>query len=67
MPVNLDQGQFFAESVALPFVRAKVNRLLVDERVIQAVKFLLDRLGSMLGARHLGLDDRLAIVPHAQH
>ncbi|MGE3887921.1 MAG: hypothetical protein AB7H81_15920 [Vicinamibacterales bacterium] len=67
MAVNLDQGQFFAQSVALPFVRAKVNRLLVDERVIEAVKLLLDRLGSMLGARHLGLDHRLALVPHTQH
>ncbi|MGH9147521.1 MAG: hypothetical protein ACRD1Q_12480 [Vicinamibacterales bacterium] len=67
MAVNLDQGQFFAESVALPFVRAKVNRLLVDERVIEAVKFLVDRLGSMLGTCHLGLDHRLAIVPHTQH
>ena len=67
MAVNLDQGQFFAESVALPFVRAKVNRLLVDERVIQAVKLLLDRLGSMLGARHLGLDHSFALVPHTQH
>ena len=41
--VDLDQGQFFTEAVALPFVRPEVNRLLVDERVIKAVKFLLDR------------------------
>jgi hypothetical protein len=42
--IFLRQGEFFAESVALPFVRAKVNRLLVDERVIEPVKLLLDRL-----------------------
>jgi hypothetical protein len=32
---NPDEGQFFAK-VALPFVRANVNRLLADERVIEA-------------------------------
>jgi hypothetical protein len=39
--VKRDQGQFFAQSVALPFVRAKVNGLLTHQRVIEAVKLLL--------------------------
>ena len=62
MAVNLDQGQFLAESVAPSFVRAEVDRLLVDERVIEAIELLLNRLRSMLGVRHLVLDRRLAVT-----
>jgi hypothetical protein len=62
VPVDLDQGQFFTEPVALPFVRAEVNRLLGDERVIKAVKFLLDRFRSMLRARYLLFDRRVRCV-----
>jgi hypothetical protein len=67
VPVDLDQGQFFTEPVALPFVRAEVNRLLVDERIIKTVKLLLDRFRSMISARYLLFDRRLAVVPNAQH
>ena len=67
VPVNLDQRQFFAKPIALALVRAEVDRLLVDERVIQAIEFLLDRFRAVLSARHLVLDRSLAVVPHAQH
>jgi hypothetical protein len=40
VPVNLDQRQFFAKPIALAFVRSEVDRLLVDERVIQAIECL---------------------------
>ena len=46
MPVDRDQRQFLAKPIALAFVRAEVNRLLVDERVIEAIEFLLDRFPS---------------------
>jgi hypothetical protein len=41
--VNLDQGQFLAESVALSFISAEVDRLFVDECVIEAIELLLNR------------------------
>ena len=41
--VDLDQRQFFAKPIALAFVGAQVDRLLVDERVVEAIEFLLDR------------------------
>jgi len=44
------QRQFFAKPIALAFVRAEVDRLLVDERVIEAIEFLLDRLSRPVGA-----------------
>ena len=46
-PVNLDERQFFAKPIALAFVRAEVDRLLVDERVIEAIEFLLVRFRSL--------------------
>jgi len=41
--VNLNQGQFLAKSVALSFISAEVDRLFVDERVIEAIELLLNR------------------------
>ena len=38
MPVNLDQCQVFAKPIALALLRAEVDRLLVDERVIEAIE-----------------------------
>jgi hypothetical protein len=67
VPVNLDQRQLFTKPIALAFVRAEVDRLLVNERVIEAIDFLLDGFHSMLSARHLVLDRSLAVVPYAQH
>jgi hypothetical protein len=65
VPVNLDQRQFFAKPIALAFVPAEVDRRLVDERVIEAIEFLLDRFRSMLSARHLVLDRSLAVAIRA--
>ena len=46
MAVDLDQRQFFTQLGRVAFVRAEVDRLLEDERVVQAVELLLDRFRS---------------------
>ena len=51
-------------ATATTLLAALQNKEISSEEL---VKLLLDRLGSMLGARHLGLDHRLALVPHTQH
>jgi len=51
--IDLDKRHFLSKPVALAFIRTEINRLLVDERVIEAVEFLLDGLCPVLGARHL--------------
>ena len=56
MPIDLHERQFFAKPIALPFVRAEVDRLLVHERVIEAIEFLLDCFRSVLSARDLVLN-----------
>jgi len=48
----IDQRQFLAQPIALAFVGAEVDRLLVEERVIEAIEFLLDRFRLVLSARH---------------
>ena len=44
MPVDLDESQFLAQSIALPLVRFKVDRSSKDKRIIEPVELLLNRL-----------------------
>jgi hypothetical protein len=46
--VDLGERQFLTQPVALPFVALGVDRLLEEERVIEAVQLLLNQLDALL-------------------
>jgi hypothetical protein len=65
--VDLSQRQFLAQSVALAFVRVEVYRLREDERLVEPVELLVNRLHSTLLVGRVAFDRGLALVPDPQH
>ena len=65
--VNLREREFLAQPVPLPLVRVEVDRLRVDEGLIQAVELLLNRLRVALSVGSVAADDGLALVPYTKN
>src|SRR4051812_45605299 len=64
--IDLGERQFLAELVALPAVGRDVDRLRVQERLVQLVQLLLDGTHPPLLFRRPVLRFRATLLPHAE-
>src|SRR5262249_20582081 len=66
-PVDLDECELLAKSIALPFVRFHVDRVSEDKSLVEPVELLPNCLDFPLDVREFTLNRGFAFAPDVQH
>ncbi|HYC47008.1 MAG TPA: hypothetical protein VED01_16145 [Burkholderiales bacterium] len=66
MAIDLNQRQFLAQAITLSLVRFEVDRARENERIVEAIELLLNRLHLALDVLELASNRPLALVPNLQ-
>ena len=66
MPVDVGEREFLTEPVPLSLVRLDVDRLREQERLVESIELLLNRLSMPLGIGGLATDLGFALLPRSQ-